>query len=944
MFRTTHIRTKLAAALSVPLIVLVAVAGYEVTSATEAVDDARAQAELATSSLGPGSLVVTLQDERNRASIDLIGLGDSADLAVATNEEARERTDHALAQLRQELATAPAAVQDAFATAMERIEAELDGLRTEVDGYDGPMDLSNDELADEVFSRYTELVEELFDATSSLALTVDDADLRNGVQLIDAATRQSENRARILRTAVLSTVTGTVDAPATLAELSALHDRGQGLDDAIRTNAVGPFAGLADQTFAEPTVQDINAQVEGYLAGEPFDIGTMLSALSAADDEGYIGLRNRTGVALQATANDIYDDAVARQRLFVAVAAGALILAIVVTWLASRSITRPLRSLKLQAEHMAGTSLPTAVREILETPAGEDVVIPEVEPIRVKSRDEVADVAGALSAVQSSALDLAVEQAVLRRNISDSYVNLGRRNQNLLTRQLDFITELERNESDPDTLEGLFKLDHLATRMRRNAESLLVLAGIEPPRQWSAPVKVADVVRAALGEVEDYQRVVVRHLEPAALTGSVASDVAHVVAELLENALSFSPPEQSVEVKGRLTIAGYTFAITDNGLGMSAEDLARANRRLAGQESFTVAPSRYLGHYVAGHLASRMGLSVELQDSPAGGVTARVDVPMDLLANEETDPFVVARSPEAAAAAPAPVRSEPEGPTGPISAPAGAPSSFTDSGLPRRGSRTPLADDRPEPAEEPAPATASDEPPTPADRPASSTDGPTSVPAPTLSWRSVPADPAASSNGRTDEWSTPTASSWADRPLSEDEPVTSGPGASHRESQRDDPASAPEAPVAEEDPSQAPEPQDDPTWSPPGPASNEPANGAAAAMAPASPSVEAVRGFGGLAVARPAGTSMFTVAAEQARQRTAGEEPAPEATTPTGLVRRVPGAQRPDVPLGSSRQAAAPAPEEKTTPEDVYAFLSSFQSGVSRGKADAHGDRTEDER
>src|ERR1044072_1528300 len=133
---------------------------------------------------------------------------------------------------------------------------------------------------------------------------------------------------------------------------------------------------------------------------------------------------------------------------------------------------------------------------------GEDVVIPEVQPIKVKTKDEVSQVAAALSKVQSSAVELAVEQAVLRRNISDSYINLGRRNHNLLSRQLDFITDLERNETDPDTLEGLFRLDHLATRMRRNAESLLVLAGIEPPRQWSAPVKVADVVRAALGEVE----------------------------------------------------------------------------------------------------------------------------------------------------------------------------------------------------------------------------------------------------------------------------------------------------------------------------------------------------------------------------------------------------------------------------------------------------------
>ena len=328
------------------------------------------------------------------------------------------------------------------------------------------------------------------------------------------------------------------------------------------------------------------------------------------------------------------------------IAVGGLLVALLVTWIASRSITRPLRSLKRQAEEMADTRLPAAVRQILDTPAGEDVVIPEVEPITVKTKDEVSQVAAALSKVQSSAVDLAVEQAVLRRNISDSYINLGRRNQNLLSRQLDFITDLERNEADPDTLEGLFRLDHLATRMRRNAESLLVLAGIEPPRQWSAPVKVADVVRAALGEVEDYQRVVVRNLEPAAVTGAVAADVAHVLAELIENGLSFSPPEQSVEVKGRLTTAGYTLAITDNGLGMAPDDVERANRRLAGKESFTVAPSRYLGHYVAGHLASRLGIVVELQDSPAGGVTARIDVPMGLLADDELD-RTLAKAPSA---------------------------------------------------------------------------------------------------------------------------------------------------------------------------------------------------------------------------------------------------------------------------------------------------------
>jgi hypothetical protein len=214
-------------------------------------------------------------------------------------------------------------------------------------------------------------------------------------------------------------------------------------------------------------------------------------------------------------------------------------------------------------------------------------------------------------------------------------VNLGRRNQNLLGRQLDFITELETNESDPDTLASLFQLDHLATRMRRNAESLLVLAGIEPSRRWSAPVRVSDVIRAALGEVENYERVQIEPIEPAPIVGSAAADVAHLLAELIENALSFSPPDVSVVIRGRWREPdGYRLTIIDQGIGMSAEAVAVANVRLAGSESFTVAPSKYLGHYVAGNLAARHGIQVQLVSQSGRGTVAGVDLPFGLIAIE----------------------------------------------------------------------------------------------------------------------------------------------------------------------------------------------------------------------------------------------------------------------------------------------------------------------
>jgi signal transduction histidine kinase len=317
-----------------------------------------------------------------------------------------------------------------------------------------------------------------------------------------------------------------------------------------------------------------------------------------------------------------------------------LVAAFVLTWLVSRSITSPLRSLTRQARTMAQETLPAGVAQVLRTPLGEDVTMPKVEPVRVKTRDEVQDVATALTTVQDTALDLAVEQAVLRRNLADSFVNLGRRNQNLLGRQIDYITQFENNETDPDALANLFRLDHLATRMRRNAESLLVLAGVEPARQWMSPVPLTAVVRAALGEVEDYQRVIVHDIKPTTILGTAAADLAHLLAELIENALAFSPADQMVDLLARdRPDGGYSLAVVDRGLGMPPEAIAAANRRLAGAESFTVAPSKYLGHYVAGRLAARHGIRVQLAPSPRGpGVAVTVDLPPRLLSGGAPGP------------------------------------------------------------------------------------------------------------------------------------------------------------------------------------------------------------------------------------------------------------------------------------------------------------------
>ncbi|HMG44446.1 MAG TPA: nitrate- and nitrite sensing domain-containing protein [Acidimicrobiales bacterium] len=641
MLQRFPIRVKLAIALAVPLLALLVVAVFEAVSTSGAAGEIREQADLATAAIGVESVPSKLEDERNAAAIYLVGLENIPDLMVEDNTEARAATDQALEEFRGELASRSDAAEEAYGPALEAMGPGLDALRQQVDAYQGERRPENIDLTREVFDGYSELMSPLFDTNRQVALEVDDPELRRGAQLIDLAARQTDLMAKLTIAVFFANGGGEqpdnlVSSSQEVAEVSALYAELTDNSQSIDTKAAGGYRKFQQDLAATPHLQTFNEMVERGLTEGIAPPAELLSAAAgpSAEENGYSIFRRQVGEELQSEANSLTDNADVDKWLFGALALASLLIAGLATWWVSRSITRPLRALTRQATDMANHRLPDAVLDILDTPLGDDVTVPQVEPISVQTRDEVADVADALNTVQDSALDLAVEQAVLRRNIADSFVNLGRRNQNLLGRQLDFITELEHNETDPDTLANLFRLDHLATRMRRNAESLLVLAGIDPPRKWAAPVRVTDAIRAALGEVEDYQRVTVRAVEATTVMGSAAADLAHLLAELIENALIFSPPDQTVEIRGRTQPAGYTLAIIDSGLGMPPEELARANRRLAGAESFTIAPSKYLGHYVAGNLAARHNINVTLHNSPGHGITATINLPPPLLTAE----------------------------------------------------------------------------------------------------------------------------------------------------------------------------------------------------------------------------------------------------------------------------------------------------------------------
>jgi hypothetical protein len=230
-------------------------------------------------------------------------------------------------------------------------------------------------------------------------------------------------------------------------------------------------------------------------------------------------------------------------------------------------------------------------------------------------------------------MEVAQEQSrLLRKGMGDLFVNLARRNQSLLERQLELLDELERNEHDPTALDALFKLDHMATRMRRNAESLLVLSGAEQPRQWQQPIALIDVVRAAAAEIADFPRVELVGIDDdLAVSGRAVSDVAHLLAELLENATSFSPPDSAVVVSGAVGATGFVLAVSDQGIGMPPERIAEANHLLAKPPVVGLALSRALGLHVVGSLAARHGILVELRPGAPRGLVALVTLPTAVL-------------------------------------------------------------------------------------------------------------------------------------------------------------------------------------------------------------------------------------------------------------------------------------------------------------------------
>jgi signal transduction histidine kinase len=358
-----------------------------------------------------------------------------------------------------------------------------------------------------------------------------------------------------------------------------------------------PLSALEEKGLNSTTWQEITSTV----AGANFQAGTDAANASLSDDQQVADNAERT----------VYITAI--------LGAIGLILSLIFTIVLARSINRRLTTLRRQALLLAQEHLPSVVSRLRR---GESVdVDSEAAPLRV-GNDEIGQVGQAFDAVRQTAIASAVEEARLRKGVNDVFRNLARRNQSLLQRQLTSLDQMERKATDPEVLDDLFKLDHLTTRMRRHAEGLIILSGAPPGRGWSAPVRLIDVMRGAVSEVEDYARVQVATQSRAALSGSAVTDVIHLLAELIENATSLSPPYTQVRVTGEAVMNGFAIEIEDRGLGLTPERLGELNHRLANPPDVNPANTEQLGLFVVAQLARRHGIQVTLRPSPYGGTTA----------------------------------------------------------------------------------------------------------------------------------------------------------------------------------------------------------------------------------------------------------------------------------------------------------------------------------
>ena len=630
-----RVRSRLLLLIAIPTLTAVALGGVRVSSAAQSASTYQRVQQLADLNSDITNLVQRLQDERDQ-TVYFIAQGNVSPGSRAAGLQVlyaqRHDTERAAAEVTKRLeqiggSLSPLARQEAKVAL-----ADLENLP------DVRLAADQSQVIPPVMQKYSRIITDLLVLEQNTAQGVSDVTLVQTVGVLGLVSRMKEDASqqRAILTAAL--IQHVLDPGARTALLTAQSDQ------AANGASFGLSATNAQRQLFQNSVARSFVPLANSEEDQALSMGTSLKNDPTTPDDFYGAMTNEIDNQLGSVQRNLVNSIIVRtvqlhnaavvSALFVAIAVLLLLgLALLFTVMVARSMVRPLRRLRAGALEVAGVRLPETVRRMSES---EGAVAPvEVEPIDVDSSDEIGEVARAFDQVHREALRLASNEAALRGNVNAMFVNLSRRSQSLVERQIRLIDDLEQGEQDAERLANLFQMDHLATRMRRNSENLLVLAGHEVSRRWTQSVALVDVLRAAVSEIEQYERMTLNVQPGISVRGQAVNDVVHLIAELAENASSFSAADTPVKVSGHLlNSGGVLLDITDQGVGMGAEEMAHANWRLDNPPVVDVAVSRRMGLFVVARLAARHGIRVRLRPASAGGLTALVWLPDEVISHD----------------------------------------------------------------------------------------------------------------------------------------------------------------------------------------------------------------------------------------------------------------------------------------------------------------------
>ncbi|MBL7489812.1 nitrate- and nitrite sensing domain-containing protein [Frankia sp. AgB1.9] len=634
MLQNWPIRTKLVVILIVPLVALAVLSAIQVRGNVNRVQEAQRTKALAEFSVEANSLINDVQLERLGSHTVTASQYHQPPVAL---KAARPQVDAALRSFRASEAKLPGGARDALGGLLTTVDTMIGKLKAHRDAIDRQqMDLSGD------IAYWDPLVTSLLGLDGAVASGSKDTSVVYGASALVAISQAKE---------ALSQQTGGINRVLFLNDSSALDQTRQEIGQErawldqyqatatpsqkqYLTQSVGADSNPNSLIERVSSMRDdmLSAKATGQAPNVNLGDWTTASQLMISKMH---DVETKVSEDLIDTASQISTKAVKDSLVSSLAVALILLLSVLISLLVASPMIRQLRRLREGALEVANHRLPEVVERLHK---GEPVDLDaEHFPVPATTRDEIGQLAEAFGTVHEVAVRTAVEQAAMRKSIGDTFLNLARRSQALIHRQLKVIDALERKETDPDELEELFRLDHLATRMRRHAEDLIVLSGSKPARGWRRPVPIKDVIRGAVAEVEDYTRVKVLPVGGGAISGHAVGDVIHMLAELIENATSFSPPHTPVHVTGHEVSNGFAIEIEDRGLGMNSSEFKAINDRLENPPPFDLTTSERLGLFVVGRLAERHSIKVRLRTSPYGGTMAIVLIPGPLLRVADDD-------------------------------------------------------------------------------------------------------------------------------------------------------------------------------------------------------------------------------------------------------------------------------------------------------------------